>query len=145
MIKVYIKYLKSCLLRLDVTIFMTPRSKSGVILFLSCLSFCYFVILLFCPPLRNFNLAYNFWTVSARALLFHMSILSVSTIIFDPVTLTLKFDQLKIENFNLANNFWSMSARALIFHLSIPCGKTFPLVPLCFTLWPWPESLTPTF
>ena len=45
-------------------------------------------------------------------------------------------------NFNLVNNFWTVSARALIFHMSIPCNKTFPWVPLFFTLWPWPWSLT---
>ena len=45
-------------------------------------------------------------------------------------------------NFNLANNFWKVSARALVFHMSIPCDKTFPWVPLFFTLWPWPWSLT---
>ena len=39
--------------------------RSRGILFLSCLSIC--------PPLWNFSLAYNFWTVSARALIFHMS------------------------------------------------------------------------
>ena len=33
-------------------------------------------------------------------------------------------------------------ARALIFHMYIPCDKTYPLVPLFFTLWPWPWSLT---
>ena len=114
---------------------------------------CHSVILSFCPPLWNFNLANNFWTVSARALIFHMSIpcdknngthwkiLSVGTIIFDPVTLTLEFDPF-FENFNLANNFWKLSARALIFHMSIPCDKTFPWVSLFLTLWLWPWSLT---
>ena len=46
------------------------------------------------------------------------------------------------ENFNLANNFWSVSVTAFIFHMNIPCDKTFPWVPLLFTLWPWPWSLT---
>ena len=45
-------------------------------------------------------------------------------------------------NFNLANNFWIVSARALIFYMNIPCNKTFLWVPLFFTLWPWPWSLT---
>ena len=45
-------------------------------------------------------------------------------------------------NFNLANNFWTVSSRALIFHRNIPCDKTFLLVPLLLTLWPWPWSLT---
>ena len=43
---------------------------------------------------------------------------------------------------NLAYNFWTVSARALIFHMSIPCDKTFSWVPLFFTLWPSPWSLT---
>ena len=46
-------------------------------------------------------------------------------------------------NVNLANNIWTMNARALIFHINIPCDKTFPWVPLFFTLWPW--SLTHFF
>ena len=45
-------------------------------------------------------------------------------------------------NFNLANNFWTVNARALIFHMSIPCDKTFLWVPLFWTLWPWPWSMT---
>ena len=45
-------------------------------------------------------------------------------------------------NFNFANNFWTVGARALIFHMSNPCDKTFSWVPLFFTLWPWPWSLT---
>ena len=42
------------------------------------------------PIFGNFNHANNFWIVSARALIFRMSILSVGTIIID--TLTLEFD-----------------------------------------------------
>ena len=30
----------------------------------------------------------------------------------------------------------------MLFHTSILCDKTFPWVPLFFTLWPWPWSLT---
>ena len=72
----------------------------------------------------NFNLANNFWTVSARALVFHISItsnrsfpllLSMGTNQFlYPVKFTLVID-LFIENFNLANNFWTVSARVFIF------------------------------
>ena len=76
------------------------------------------VIMLFCPPLWNFNLANNFWTVSARALIFQINSLwqnlSVGTIIFYPVPLTLEFDPF-FENFYLTNNFWAASARALVF------------------------------
>ena len=52
------------------------------ILFLSCLSFC---------PLWNFNLATcnNFWTVSARALIFHTSIPCDKTFPWVPVLLFL--------------------------------------------------------
>ena len=47
------------------------------------------------------------------------------------------------ENFNLSYNFWTVGARALIFPMSIPFVKTFfSWVPLFFTLWPWPWSLT---
>ena len=71
-------------------IFLCPWDRrSGSILFLSCLSFC--------PPLWNFNFAYNFWTASARA--FDISHkcslwqdLSFGTNIFYLVTLTLEFD-----------------------------------------------------
>ena len=35
---------------------------------------CCFFPVSFCPPLWNFNLANNFWTESARALIFHMRI-----------------------------------------------------------------------
>ena len=40
------------------------------------------------PFFKNFNLANNFWTVSARALIFHMSIPCDKTIVFYPVTMT---------------------------------------------------------
>ena len=45
-------------------------------------------------------------------------------------------------NFHFANSFWTVSARVLISHMSDPSDKTFPWVPLFFTLWPWPWSLT---
>ena len=47
--------------------------------------------------------------------------LSLHTIIFDLVTLTLKFD-LFFKNFNLGHILW------------IPCKKTFHTIPLFFTL-----------
>ena len=94
----------SCIFWVWILLCLRDR-RSGGILFLSCLSLCHSVILSFCNSV----------------------ILS-----FCP----------PLWNFNLANNFWTVSARALIFHMSIPCNKTFQWVPLFFTLWPWPWSLT---
>ena len=67
--------------------------------------------------------------------------LSHGTIIFDLVTLTLKFDLL-LKNFNLGYNFLIRSDWAFILHMCIACDKTFHMVPSFFTLWPWPWSLT---
>jgi hypothetical protein len=49
-------------------VFMPPRSKIGryIIFVLS-------VILPFCHPTKHFDLGYNFWMVSIRALILHMS------------------------------------------------------------------------
>ena len=58
-----------------------------------------------------------------------------------PVTLALEFDPF-FENFTLVYNLWTGNATAFIFHMSISCDKTFLRVPLFFTLWPWPMSLT---
>ena len=96
----------------------------------------------FDPIFENFNFANNFWTVSASALIFHVSIPCGKAfswfIIFDLVTLTLGF-YLIFENFKLAlNNFWTVSARALIFHMSIPGDKTVTWLPLF-----WPCDLDP--
>ena len=57
------------------------------------------------------------------------------TIIFDLVTLTLKFDLL-LTNFNLGHNLWTVRGRAFIFHMCIPCDKTFHTTPLF-----WPSDL----
>ena len=53
------------------TRFLCPRDRR---LEACCCPVCHSLILSFCPPLWNFNLANNFWTVSARALKFHMNI-----------------------------------------------------------------------
>ena len=58
----------------------------------------------FDPFFENFNLANNFWTVSARALIFHMSIPCENTIIFYPVTLTLEFGPFFKKTSTIANN-----------------------------------------
>ena len=41
------------------------------------------------------------------------------------------------ETLTFANKYWTVNARTLIFHMNIPCYKTFPWVPLFFTVWPW--------
>ena len=46
------------------------------------------------------------------------------------------------KNFNLGQNFLTRSERAFISHMCIPCDKIFHMVPLFFTSWPWPWSLT---
>ena len=101
------------------------------------------VILLFCPPFRNFNFAYNFWTVSARALIFHMSIPCVKTFQCVSTFFTLwpwSWRLTLFYNFNVGNNFWTVGSRALVFHMCILWDKTFQWVPTILTLWPW--SLT---
>ena len=55
--------------------------------------------------------------------------LSHHSIIFDLVTLTLKFD-LIFKNFNLGHN---LRDSAFIFHMCIPCDKTFYTTPLFLT------------
>ena len=83
--------------------------------------------------------------MSARALIFHMSILVIRRFCgyhyFFPCDLDLGVWPI-FENFNLANNFWTVSARALIFHMSILVIRPFLWIPLYLTLWPWPWSLT---
>ena len=106
-------------------IFMPKMEDRGHIVFVLSV-ILHSVILSFCPPLWNFNLANNFWTVRARALIFHMNIPCDKTFPWVPLFFTLwpwpwsltHF----LKNFNLANNFWTVSARALIFHMSIPSG-----------------------
>ena len=54
--------------------------------------------------------------------------LSFGTIIFDLVTLTLKFDLL-LKNFNLGYNFLTRRDKAFILNMCIPRDKTFHTVP----------------
>ena len=63
--------------------------------------------------------------------------LSHGTIIFDFVTLT--FDLL-LKNFIIGHNLNTIRGRAFIYmyHMCIPYDKTFHMVPLVLTLWPWP-------
>ena len=55
------------------------NTRSGGILFLSILSFC--------PPIWNFNIANNFWPMSARTLIFHMSIPCDKTFPWVPINM----------------------------------------------------------
>ena len=145
---------------------MPPRSKIG-----AHFAFVLLFILTFCPPLWNFILINNnFWTVSARALIFHVR---PWYHYFLPLTLLIIFEQRKLEllyftwvfkstrpfrgyqhfypvtlefdlffeNFNLVYNFWTVSARHVIFHMNIPSGKTFLWAPTFLTMWPWSWSL----
>ena len=58
--------------------------------------------------------------------------LSMSTKIFDLVTLTLEFDLL-LKNFNLGYSFFTRRGWAFIFHMCIPCSKTFNALPWFLT------------
>ena len=84
------------------------------------------------PFFENFNLANNFWTVSARALIFHKNISCDKTIPSVILFLTLWpwpwCFAIFFKNFNLANYFWTVSARTLIFNINIPSDKTLPWV-----------------
>ena len=84
----------------------------------------YIVFVLFCKSALNFDLAYNFWKVSARALIFHtFSILRDKTFPWKHF-LPRDFDLgLVFENLNLLNIIWIAKNRALIFHLNIPCDS----------------------
>ena len=103
-------------------VFMPLRSKS---VFCFC-SVCYSEILSFCNSLWIFYLANNFWTVSTRALTFHMSLLSDNT--FPGVQSFLPCDLYlgvwpTFWKLNLVYNLWTVSARALIFHMCICSDK----------------------
>ena len=81
---------------------------------------------------KNFYLGHNFLTGSDKAFILLMcnpceQDLSHGTIIFDLVTLTLKFDLL-LKNFNLGHNFLTRRDRAFILYMCIPCDKTFHMV-----------------
>ena len=66
---------------------------------------------------ENFKLANTFWTVSARALIFHMSIPCDKT-------------------FSVLSWFF-INIRAFILHMGISCDKIYLLVSRYLSLWPW--------
>ena len=88
---------------------------------------------------KNFNFAYNFWTVSSGALIFIKSIPCDKAFQFFTLwpwlcrSVTLEFGLL-FENLNLVYNFWTVNIRALIFHMNILYDKVFLLVLNLLTL-----------
>ena len=86
----------------------------------------------------NFYLAYIFWTVKARALIFTRVFLAGRPFLeyqqFWHRDLDLKFD-LPFEKFNLANNFWIMFAEALIFHTEYSIRQDISMWPCDLGVW----------
>ena len=118
-------------------IFLVIRPFGGYHYFLPC-----DLDLGFWPIFWNFNLTNNFWTVSARAMIVHISIPCDKTFPWVPFFFTMwpwPWSLTIFENFKLANNFWTVSARALIFNMSISsdnicvCDFGHYLDHLCFT------------
>ena len=68
-------------------LFLCPRDRRSGAYW--CCPVCHSVIPLFCHSRWNLNLAYNLWTMNARALIFHMNITCDKTLFFETVTLTL--------------------------------------------------------
>ena len=108
------------------------RSTSFLcILVLSCVSFC--------NSIRNFNHANNFSTMSARSLIFHMSISFDKNFPWIPTFLTswpchwsltslIKYEQWVLELWYFTGVFFM--TRPFRWYLN------------CLTLWSWPKSLT---
>ena len=103
---------------------------------------------------KKINIAYNFWTVIVRVLIFHISIPCGKTFLWVPV-LTLEFvsakalifhmsissnitltlqSGLRFEYFDVVNKIWIVRSRTLIFHMNIACDKIFLLVLNLLTL-----------
>ena len=81
---------------------------------------------------ENFNLANNFWTLSARALILFLVIRPFRDYkhFFTQLPWPWGFTFFKIK-FNLPKSFWTVTAKALIFHWNILWDKTLP----CGTLY----------
>ena len=85
----------------------------------------------------TFALANNLWTLSARALIFHMNILWDKAFSWKQIIWPCDLDIRVWPTFSklyLANNFWIVSGRALIFHMNIPCDEIFLLILNLLTL-----------
>ena len=102
------------------------------------------VILSFCPPLWNVNLANNFWTVSARALIFHMSIPCDKTFpwipffypwpwsltfFFKTLTLQIAFEQWVLELWNFTWVFFVIRPFSG-YHYFLPCDLDLGVWPI---------------
>ena len=88
----------------------------------------YFVILF-----ENFKFVENFWTVQARILLFHLSILFDKTFRFDPWPLPYLEFELILKGLTFLITFEKL-VRCFLFHMSIPWFKTLLWVPTIFTM-----------
>ena len=119
-------------------VFLMIRPFLGYIIF-----YLVALTLEFDPFVKKLNLAYNYWTVSTRALIFHMNITCDKTFLLKPLFLTLwswpwsLTDFLKTLTLLITFEQWVLE---LIFNMSILCDKNFPWVPTVLTLWPWPLS-----
>ena len=89
----------------------------------------YFVILF-----ENFKFVENFWTVQARILLFHLSILFDKTFCFDPWPLPYLEFELILKGLTFLITFEKL-VRCFLFHMSIPWFKTLLWVPTIFTMF----------
>ena len=58
--------------------------------------------------------------------------ISRHSIIFDLITLTLKFDRL-FKNFYLGHNLWTVRDGVFMFHMCIHCDKTVHTIPKILT------------
>ena len=96
--------------------FYAPEIEDRGHIVLSCLSFCHSLSR---PPLWNFNLANNFWTVSARALIVHLSI---------PCDKTFPW-----------YHYFLINIRAFILHMSISCDNLSTGIKIFVLMWPWPS------
>ena len=86
----------------------------------------------------SFTSADNFWTMKARALIFHMNIPTGKTFPWVPTSLTFWPWPMIVwpifENYNPVNTFWEVSAKALIQELTFLVIRS-----SCWylTFWPW--------
>ena len=122
-------------------VFLVIRPSRGYHYFLSC-----DLDLGVWPTYLKLNLAYNFWTVSARALIFHMSITCDKTFSWVPLFFTLWPWPWSLIHFLKT---WTLliTFEQWVLELWYFTWVFLVIRPFCeyhyfFTLWPWPGSLT---